>query len=127
MQSDINAKCSTSGLQSCLEVRLGYAYPGSVDADASRACIAAKEADPKYQYNVSFDTDSLLDADGWTAPGDDSAKDWTFGGKVPEGQTYTVSVREIAVLHGVEATNSYEGHVTVKDGRVYWFPSFCSA
>ena len=125
MQQDINAKCSTSGLRTCLEVRLGYAYPGSVDADAARTCIAAKEEDPKYQFNVAFDQDTLTRADGWVADDDAMAKDWMFGGKTPGGATYTVAIREIVILYGVEATNNYTGHITVKDGNVYWFPSFC--
>lgn len=124
MQQEINSQCSTSGLRTCLEARLGYAYPGSLDTAKSTECIAALEEDAKFQYNVAFDTATLTSTPDWS-PGEAGTADWTFGSGVPDGDVYSVELREIVVAYGVESTNSIEGHVAVKDGKVYWFPSFC--
>jgi hypothetical protein len=126
MQQDIDSHCSTSGLQTCLETRLGYAYPGSLDADKSRTCIAAREKDPKFQYNIVFDTKTLTSEPQWTPGTGASAPDWVLGSQAVDGDVYSVQLREIVIAYGVESTNSITGHVAVKGGRVYWFPSFCS-
>ena len=120
-----SSACSGGGYRACQAQRLAHAYPGAVDQDVARACIAAATEDPKYRYTVSVVPGSLTPTPEWVGPAADGAADWTFGGKRPEGTTYAVDLAVSDTYLGEDHTVVWTSHVTVLDGVVYWFPAIC--
>lgn len=117
--------CSSQGYQACQRERLAHAYPGSLDVAIANRCIAAAADDPKYRYAVTLVPDTVSAAPEWVGPPAGDAPDWTFAGKRPEGKTYVATLSVSDNYQGEQHTVTWESHLTVRDGVVYWYPKIC--
>lgn len=116
-----------SGTQSGLDFTYSNNYPGAFDLNASAEC--AEERNLVSLGYVQFQTPDLntvaLDEE-WVGPPSDD-RDWLFSGIKPEGTTYivTISFSSAYDATSVSETINYDGHVTILDGRAYFYGGFC--
>ena len=120
-----SAACNGGGYRACQLERLARAYPGALDEDAARSCIAAAQEDPKYRYTVAMVPGSLVATPEWVGPEADGSAEWLFAGRKPQGSTYEVALAVSDTYLGEDHTVTWTSHVTVRDGTVYWFPNIC--
>ena len=120
----ITHACSSGGSQACATNRLDHAYPGALNHDAAEKCIAALQDDPKAKYSIIVAAESISKDASWGGPVD-TAADWLFAGQKPEGTTYTMKATISTNYLGQDNTVTWDTHMTVRDGVVYWYPKIC--
>ena len=92
--------------------------------DAAEKCIAALQDDPKAKYSIIVAAESISKDASWVGPVD-TAADWLFAGQKPEGTTYTMKATISTNYLGQDNTVTWDTHMTVRDGVVYWYPKIC--
>lgn len=95
-------------------------YPGSYDAAESRKC--SKKWKGLTEYSALPDLSTVYPDPNWVGPeGSEKWVDWIFAGKKPEGRTYSVTLA--TTLNDQSRSSSV--HVTVLDGKAYFYSGFC--
>jgi len=116
-----------SGTQKGLDFKYDNNYPGAFDSTASAKC--AEEQNLVSLGYVEFQTPDLntvsLDED-WVGP-PSKDRDWLFSGMKPEGKTYIVTISYSSAFDAttVSETVNYDGHVTILNGRAYFYMGIC--
>jgi hypothetical protein len=120
-----SAACHSGGYHACQKERLARAYPGALDEQAALACIAASDDDVKYRYAVTVIPGSISPDPEWVGPSDPTSPDWRFAGQRPQGNTYRVALAVSDEYMGDPHDVTWDAHLTVRDGKVYWYPKIC--
>lgn len=103
---------SGKGFDEFLDFQINNSYPGSLNIEVARKC--ARDSQTLIPYGVP-DLDTVRADPNWVVPITSEA-DIDLGGP-PKGDTYILTAENVAGKSQI--------HVTILDGKAYYFPYFC--
>lgn len=116
-----------SGTQAGLDFDSAHNYPGAFDSAASAECAKKGQlVENKYFNSTSVDLNTFSIDENWQGP-KLKYQDYLFSGKKPRGQTFIVtgSTSSSDINHPLSESISTDFHVTVLEGKPYFFFGKC--